>query len=224
MTTGVSEPYLRLRSINRQSVIPAQYSGRDTPVNTNPRPTVLIADPTGPYRDLLPAVLADHAGCAVLQVTSIPEINSLVAQGTTGDVAMVSVAFSIHTPLIISGLRKSGWPRVIRLAGATDPVAAVINAVEAGACGVIRMPEVPAEPGSLLAEGSLSQREVQVVTLLADGLTNGEIAAQLSLRAATVKNHLFRIGRKLGTGDRAHIVAKCIRGGVIPATTPGPKL
>ena len=38
---------------------------------------------------------------------------------------------------------------------------------------------------------------------------------QLSLSALTVKSHLARIGRKLGTGDRAHMVALAMRAGVI---------
>ena len=38
----------------------------------------------------------------------------------------------------------------------------------------------------------------------------------MSLSSLTVKNHLARIGRKFGVGDRAHIVAIACRGGVIP--------
>jgi DNA-binding CsgD family transcriptional regulator len=37
----------------------------------------------------------------------------------------------------------------------------------------------------------------------------------LSLSALTVKNHLARIGRKLGTGDRAQLVALAYRAGII---------
>ena len=55
-----------------------------------------------------------------------------------------------------------------------------------------------------------------MVRLVADGWSNKAIASQLSLSALTVKNHLARIGRKFGVGDRAHIVAIACRGGVIP--------
>lgn len=203
----------------RRDLIPAQRSLRAEPSLSTHQPTVLIAEPAARPSDGLRMVLAEYAGCRVLRATSIPEINALLAQGITGDLAMVSVAFSIHTPTVVKGLRHSGWTRVIALAATADPAAAVLNAVAAGACGVVRMVDRAIVADEKPPGSSLSRREVQVVTLLADGLTNREIAAQLSLRAATVKNHLFRIGRKLGTGDRAHIVAKCLRGGVI-TTTP----
>ena len=51
---------------------------------------------------------------------------------------------------------------------------------------------------------------------MADGWSNKAIGRQLSLSSLTVKNHLARIGRKFGVGDRAHIVAIACRGGVIP--------
>ena len=44
---------------------------------------------------------------------------------------------------------------------------------------------------------------------------NGDIAAALQLSPLTVKSHLARIGRKLGTGDRAHAVLLALRAGVI---------
>ena len=61
----------------------------------------------------------------------------------------------------------------------------------------------------------LSAREVEVLQLVADGQSNKEIGEALSLSALTVKSHLSRIGRKLGTGDRAQMVALAMRAGVI---------
>jgi len=54
-------------------------------------------------------------------------------------------------------------------------------------------------------------REVGVLRLVADGRTNREIGEALSLSALTVKSHLARISRKVGTGDRAEMVAFAIR-------------
>ena len=61
----------------------------------------------------------------------------------------------------------------------------------------------------------LSAREVEVLQLVADGQSYKEIGEALSLSALTVKSHLSRIGRKLGTGDRAQMVALAMRAGVI---------
>ena len=53
-----------------------------------------------------------------------------------------------------------------------------------------------------------------MLKLVADGRTNRLIGEELGLSALTVKSHLARISRKLGTGDRAELVAISMRGGV----------
>jgi two-component system nitrate/nitrite response regulator NarL len=52
----------------------------------------------------------------------------------------------------------------------------------------------------------LAKREGQVVSLVADGLTNREIAANLGLSEHTVGNYLFRIYNKLGISSRIELV------------------
>lgn len=52
----------------------------------------------------------------------------------------------------------------------------------------------------------LTQREVQVATLLAYGYTNAEIAAELSISIRTAEMHRASAMRKLGAVSRAHIV------------------
>ena len=54
-----------------------------------------------------------------------------------------------------------------------------------------------------------------MLTLVADGYSNKDVGARMSLSALTVKNHLARIGRKLGAGDRAELVALACRAGII---------
>src|SRR5206468_4164931 len=72
-------------------------------------------------------------------------------------------------------------------------------------------------PGGPQQDGvsELSGREVEVLKLVADGRSNKEIGETLGLSALTVKSHLARIARKLGTGDRAEMVAMAMRAGVI---------
>jgi DNA-binding NarL/FixJ family response regulator len=63
-------------------------------------------------------------------------------------------------------------------------------------------------------ENALSEREVEVLRLLASGFTNKEIAEQLFLSPDTVKTHLSHAYRKLGVSDRAHAVAVALRKGL----------
>src|SRR6516164_11721952 len=53
----------------------------------------------------------------------------------------------------------------------------------------------------------LSAREVEVMSLIADGQTNGQIGARLFLAEKTVKNHVRRIYSKLGVGSRPAAIA-----------------
>jgi DNA-binding CsgD family transcriptional regulator len=64
----------------------------------------------------------------------------------------------------------------------------------------------------------LSQRELEVLSLIAKGSTNREAAARLFISEATVKTHLLHIYGKLGVKDRAAAVAAAFERGLL---TPG---
>ena len=64
-------------------------------------------------------------------------------------------------------------------------------------------------------EQEATAREIEVLQLVAEGRSNKDIGVDLGLSALTVKSHLARIGRKLGTGDRAEMVALALRAGSI---------
>jgi len=55
----------------------------------------------------------------------------------------------------------------------------------------------------------LTRREQQIVPLIAQGLTNKEIANQFCLSEQTIKNHLYRMKHKIGAPDRLGIVQLC---------------
>ena len=56
---------------------------------------------------------------------------------------------------------------------------------------------------------SLTRRELQIVSLVADGRINKQIAAELHISEWTVSTHLRRVFVKLGVDTRAAMVAKC---------------
>jgi DNA-binding NarL/FixJ family response regulator len=68
--------------------------------------------------------------------------------------------------------------------------------------------------------GPLSQRELEVLELVAAGNTNREAAARLFLSEATVKTHLMNIYAKLGVSDRAAAVGEAFNRGLLTPETP----
>ena len=65
------------------------------------------------------------------------------------------------------------------------------------------------------AQEPLSQREFEVLELVARGATNREAAAKLFISEATVKTHLLHIYAKLGVSDRAAAVAEAFQRGLL---------
>jgi two-component system nitrate/nitrite response regulator NarL len=77
-----------------------------------------------------------------------------------------------------------------------------------------------------LADGGkahgLTRRELHVLSLLVDGLTQSEIAEKLVISPKTVGKHLEHILAKLGVHSRAQAVALALRGGLIEGDRPTP--
>jgi DNA-binding NarL/FixJ family response regulator len=78
-----------------------------------------------------------------------------------------------------------------------------------------RLPR-PAPPKEL---GELSERERDVFRLIADGLSNGEIAQELYISETTVKTHVTHILQKLGLRDRVQAVVLAYQTGVFDGET-----
>ena len=135
---------------------------------------------------------------------------------------------------LVSELRSLGWVRGLMVSSSEDPytVRAALNAgvraflVSASAAGTVP-PAFSSRTGTDVvpaqrsrgahasgAEG-LSAREIEVIQLVADGRSNKHVGEVLGLSALTVKSHLARIARKLGTGDRAEMVIVAMRAGVV---------
>lgn len=176
---------------------------------------VLIIDPDTVAAEALATGLREIGVGSVLMASTPEDVDELLDSGVAGNLALISLALGRACTALIPRLRGGGWQRVLALSPIAE-IGPVIDAVGAGANGVLvgqrlstSIVDVPQ------AVHELSAREIEVIRLVADGRSNKWIGDRLSLSALTVKSHLARIGRKLGTGDRAQMVALALRAGVI---------
>ncbi len=93
-----------------------------------------------------------------------------------------------------------------------------IRAVHAGKKRI--PPEIAAELADHATDDPLTEREIDVVRLIAAGNSNKQIADQLSIGEATVKSHVTNILSKLGANDRVHAVTIGLKRGIIELDIP----
>jgi DNA-binding NarL/FixJ family response regulator len=99
-----------------------------------------------------------------------------------------------------------------------DPVIQerLVAAVRDGGASAPQQPpadhdRLPPQPQALQLPDGLTPREAEVLTLIAEGLTNSQICARLVVSQATVKTHVNRIFAKIGVHDRAQAVRYAYR-------------
>ena len=152
------------------------------------RPSVLVLDLNMPGRSSLEV---------------IPEIREAVPQ--TG---VVVLTMQEDPAFAREALQAGARGYVLKHAAGTELVQAIRAAAGGGTwlnpdLGA-RMAATPDGPSGALAE--LSDREIEVLRLIALGHTNNEIADQLYLSVRTVETHRARIQQKLGVSTRAELV------------------
>jgi two-component system, NarL family, response regulator len=76
-------------------------------------------------------------------------------------------------------------------------------------------PDVAERLSEYLPQVALTERETEVLELVAQGLSNKEIAGRLGTASGTVKMHVQNVLEKLGASDRTHAVTIAIRRGIL---------
>jgi len=202
---------------------------------------LLIADDHPVVRDGLRGMLASQTDFEVVGEAE----DGAVAVHLTDERLPQVVLMDLRMPVMdgVSAIReiKSNQPDVQILVLTTyDSDADILPAVEAGATGYLlkdssretlfRAIRAAARGESVLApavaarlmgqmrapvEEKLSNREIEVLQLVAEGSSNKEIAKRLHISQATVKSHLIHIVGKLGVSDRTAAVTSALQRGIL---------
>jgi DNA-binding NarL/FixJ family response regulator len=198
--------------------------------------TLVVADDHPIVRDGIRGIIESDPSCTVLELVGDGRAAVRAAERLRPDVVLMDLRMPgmdgvEATDRITSG--RSGAKVLVLTTYDTDDD--VLAALEAGATGyllkdapraeLLRAVHEAAAGRSVLSPGvattlvrrvrapepTLTDREVEVVRLVAAGVTNREIAARLFVSEATVKTHLQSVFQTLGVPDRAAAVAEAFR-------------
>ena len=201
--------------------------------------SLLIVDDHPIVRDGLSGMFATDPGFTVLGEATDGAEAIRLAQTLKPDVILMDLRMPGMDGLAaIKELARLRVPAKVLVLTTYDTDDYVLPAIEAGATGyllkdapraeLLRAVQAAAAGQSVLSpsvatrlvtrvrapeEDPLSQRELEVLELVAAGTTNREAAAKLFISEATVKTHLLNIYAKLGVSDRAAAVARSVQPG-----------
>jgi len=171
----------------------------------------------------------------VVMDLSMPELNGLQATERlkAEQPELKVVALSAHEDEIyLSQLCKAGAAGYVLKRSAGDELIKAINTVARGgvhfettlASKALARQMTGASPKNELPAADLSDREKEVLIMLAWGHTNKEIAGELSLSVKTVETYKVRIGEKIGLRSRTEMVQYALRQGSLNETCSFPPL
>jgi DNA-binding NarL/FixJ family response regulator len=203
------------------------------------RKTVLLVDDHSVVREGIRLLLETLLKMRVIEASSGPEALSVLGSETV-DVVLLDARMPEHDGIwTLHKIRESYADLPVLMLSTYDTEEYVDQSLAAGAAGYLlkeassqQLAEAietaltgkgvylhPAVAQRVLARGrgeekdgqGLSERELEVLQLLAKGSTNDEIASALFLSEKTVKSHLSSIFRKLRVTNRTQAASKAIR-------------
>ena len=145
------------------------------------------------------AIRRDHPATRVVVLTTYADDESVIAALSAG-----------ATGYLTKDASRDDIRRAVEAAAAGQAV--LDPSVQAALVQAAASPAAPARP-AVLPDG-LTDREAEVLTLIAEGLSNQEIAGRLYVSEATVKTHVNRIFAKTHSRDRASAVTYAHRHGL----------
>jgi DNA-binding NarL/FixJ family response regulator len=148
-----------------------------------------------------------------LQMPEINGIEALIAIRSEFPEARIIVLTTYAGDVLCKRAMKAGAQAYILKGNVRKDLLDTIRAVRAGK--KILHAEVAAELATHAADDALSEREIEVLSLIAAGNSNKLVADQLAISEDTVKGHVKSILSKLGVNDRTHAVTAAFKRGII---------
>ncbi|HUE07358.1 MAG TPA: response regulator transcription factor [Acidimicrobiales bacterium] len=172
-------------------------------------PDVVLMDLRMPRLDGVEATRAireRHPGVAVVVLTTYADDDSIVAALSAGAAGYLT-----------KDAARDDIRRAVEAAAAGQ---AVLDPSVQAALLKAAQQAVGRPPASAVPPDGLTEREVEVLVLIASGLSNHEIAARLFVAETTVKTHVNRIFAKTGSRDRAQAAVYAHRHGLGEGPAP----
>ena len=203
---------------------------------------VLLVDDHPIVRAGLRALIGAEDGLTVVGEAGSPAEAIDAAARLHPDVVLMDLRFGADRETGVDAtraLRSSAEPPSVLVLTTYDTDADILGAVEAGASGYLLKDAPPEELLAAIRAAAagesalapavaarlferlrspvarLSTRETEVLALVAQGLSNTEVAARLFVTETTVKSHLAHVFAKLGVSSRTAAVSAARRSGVL---------
>lgn len=164
-----------------------------------------------------------HPDVFLLIVTSRPEAVSTTRalHEAFPEIAVVILNLG-ETPIIAAELSEAGASSLLERTSGRDAVLGALHALKSSDdTGPRKLATRAADHGSSpppsSGSGTLSRRELQVLTLIAEGYTNKQIADELGISVRTVETHRERLMRKLDVQGTAALTKAAIALGLVNA-------
>ena len=161
------------------------------------KPDVTLMDVQMPEMDGIDAIIAIRSEC--------PSARIIVLTTYEGDYLAQRALKAGAQAYVLKSLVRKELLETIRL-------------IHGGAKRIDR--EIAEQIVSRMEDDALSEREIEVLSLIAAGKSNKVLAALLSITEETAKTHVRSILAKLGANDRTHAVTLGLQRGILPPATP----